>query len=517
MSHHRVAADETPLGVTLARVVMRRWYVVLLPILVVPAAAFYLSLRQPATYAAETKLLISRPQLGALLLDVSLPTEDPIRRAETARALVGVRAVAKGATARLGLPPRRVDEIARMIHVGVGRQSDILTVSASSPSAAQAIRLANAAAASYAALRRRLETGSIARARKRTDKALRLAAPGSARALELRTRLDRLATLDDLADDQAVIVDRAVSATRVSPLPVRTAQFGIALGLILGLALAYVAEALDRRVRGLGELGSILQVPVVGELPVVRRLRGLRRLPAPVRDAPLGVAAEAFRFLETNIALSPVGSRCRSVLVTSANRREGRSTTALNLALSAAESGKRVLLLELDLRHPRLGEVTGTRGTPGVAQIVRGTAALADVRIELALEREPRAPTDIGAVTVVCAGTNISNPVQYLRSAAVDSLVREACERFDLVVIDSPPLLGLRDAMIASSLVDGLLLVVDYRRARRQHLTDLLEIAGQLPAPLIGVVVNRAPRRRLSPPQAYGSHTADTGRAIRAA
>jgi tyrosine-protein kinase len=502
-------ANDTPLGQSLARVLLRRWYAFLLPILIVPAGAFYLSLRQAARYEARAEVLIARPQLGSLLVGVSLPTEDPVRRAVTEREIANSRAVASRTAAALGLPAQHADRIARMVDFSVGRQADILSVSAKSTSARESVRIANAAASAYSALRRQLEARSIGQARRRTVRALRASRPGSDTALELRARLEQLAALDDLAGAESVVLEHSHSAERVAPRPVRTAEFGLGIGFVIGLALAYLAEALDRRVRSVAELGSLLRIPVIGELPAFSRLRRRRRVALPVFSDPRGAGAEAYRFLETNIALSPVGCGCRTMLVTSAQNGEGKTTTALNLALAAAESGKRVLLLELDFRRPCLAEVIGVPDAPGVAEVAWGAATLDEVGIALEVTHGPGASEAGAGLTIAVAGSEVPNPLQYLRSTPVQALVSEAGAQFDLVVLDVPSLFGFGDAMAASSLVDGVLLVVDFRHATRPRLADLLEATDQLPAAMIGVVVNRAPRRPSTPPQAYRSPTDD--------
>jgi capsular exopolysaccharide synthesis family protein len=314
-----------------------------------------------------------------------------------------------------------------------------------------------------------------------------------------------------------VVVERAVSAERVAPQPMRTAQFGVAIAVLLGIALAYLMDTLDRRARSVAEIGSVLGFPVLGELPRMRRTFRSRRLLAPVLDAPLGPAAEAFRFLETNVTLAPVGTPHRAVLVTSAGRREGKTTVAFNFALSAAEAGKRVLLVELDFRQPRLRDATDASGACGVAEIVRGTARLSDVAIEIEVPVEPGVAPGAGSVTLVRAGKNVSNPLQYLRAEPTAALFHHGRESFDLVVVDVPPLFGVADAMVASSLVDGVLLVVDFRRANRPRLADLLDVTRQLPAPVIGVVVNHAPRRPPAPPQEFGRSIDEPKRIVRAA
>lgn len=508
---------ETPIGHTLAGVLLRRWYAVLIPLLLLPATAYYLSSRQDATYEAATKVLVARPQISAALLDAPIPSQDPIRRAETERELAGMRDVAALAVERLGLPTTSVASVAEMISVQTDRLTDILSLTARTPSRRQSVRFANAAAAAYVTLRRRLETDGIERAKARAQALLDKARPGSALAAEEQQRLDRLATLEDLAGNSVVIVERAVTAEKVAPTPARTAQLGAGLGLLLGIALAYLMEALDRRARGSAQIGRALGLPILGEIPGIRRLRGRGRVPAPVRDAPFTEASEAFRFLETNVALSPVGGRCRTVLVTSAGRREGKTTVAFNVALSAADAGKRVLLLELDFRHPRVADTLEVAVSGGVAEILRGTASLDDVDMLLPVAPQPGTRAGASGLTVVCAGTRISNPMQYLRSAAIQTLVQQAAERFDLVVIDAPPLFGQGDAMVAASLADGVLLVVDARVARRSRLLRLRDVTEQLPAPLIGVAVNRAGSRSPTPPQEHGRKPAEPGRVIRAA
>ena len=201
----------------------------------------------------------------------------------------------------------------------------------------------------------------------------------------------RLKTLELLQTPNRV-VRPATGAFQTEPRPQRVAFLGAILGLVLGLGIALLWETLDKRVRSESEIEDTIGVPVLARLAEpYGRLRRNRRL-ASIHE-PHSAQAEAFRMLRTTVEFANLELGARSILVTSAVQREGKSTTIANLAAAFAQSGRRVILVDLDLRQPSLAAFFRRAGQPGVAEVVRGEAALGDALLSVAMPEAEFTPS----------------------------------------------------------------------------------------------------------------------------
>lgn len=299
-----------------------------------------------------------------------------------------------------------------------------------------------------------------------------------------------------------------VEIVNLAPLPTGPVDSGrgwkIGLGLVLGLMLgvggAFAREAANTSIRRRGEIRKVLHLPDLATIPQVgghSRLGGRIRLPQRKRpaarllpggdDLPLVTAAEvassgaeAYRTLRTNLLFSRVGERFRSVVVTSAGAGEGKSTIAANLAVAFAKQGKRVLLVDCDLRRPRLHEFFQMDREPGLTHLLSGTEPVAEV-----VRRTP-----VEGLFVVTCGTPPENPAEMLGSGAMRGLLEHAESRFDLVVLDTPPVLAASDSSVLGTLVDGVVLVVRAGHTAREAARDALRQLSAVGANVVGAVLN---------------------------
>jgi capsular exopolysaccharide synthesis family protein len=259
------------------------------------------------------------------------------------------------------------------------------------------------------------------------------------------------------------------------------------LGLLLGLALAYLAQRLDRRVHDPETVEEILGKPVIASVPRARSLVQALAGPSTIEAAP----AEAFRTLRTNLRYFDLGRPIKSIVVASAMEGEGKSTVAWYLAAAAAETGADVLLIEADLRRPTFAERLPTSlGGPGLAQAIAEGSPLRTVA-----RRTQTTADDIAfssEIDVVPAGDMPPNPSELLASPVARELISDAVAAYDLVVIDTPPATVVSDATPLMSIADAVLVVVRLRRTRRDRLAQLRDLLDSLGAPLIGAVVNDA-------------------------
>lgn len=257
---------------------------------------------------------------------------------------------------------------------------------------------------------------------------------------------------------------------------------GLIGGLLLGIVLAYVIEALDTRVRGVRELRLVTDAPVLGRLtqevappsgPVV-----LRRSRGP--------EAEEYRQLASNAQFLRPANGPLTIVVSSSGAGEGKSSVAVNLALALAEVSQRVLLVDGDLRSPSVADRLGVASGTGLSTLLVGRARFADV----VQSWGPR------GLSVLTAGPVPPNPTQLLSSATMTKLSAEIAERFDVVVYDTTPVLGVTDALLLARSADGVVLVANTRRLRRPQLQEALEALARADVRLFGIVLAEPPSRR---------------------
>jgi capsular exopolysaccharide synthesis family protein len=311
--------------------------------------------------------------------------------------------------------------------------------------------------------------------------------------LALQERAQTLATLAAIPSGAVQLVAAArVPLSPSSPRVSRNVLVGALLGLLIGVGMLILMERYDQRIRDPEELQDIYGVPLLGIIPESRTIaRGQLR---GVLNGAVASAAEfeAFNFLRAHLRYFEVDRPIRTLVVASAMSDDGKSTVALNLSVAAANMGGRVLLLEADLRRPTLAEACGVPRGPGLADVVIGAVGVGDALRVVDVGRADAAPLSAhGQLTVLVAGAvTPPNPAELLESAAMERFLKQVAQRFDFVVIDTPPLGAVSDAFALLRVVDGVIVVNRIAYGRRDsafRLRQTLEAAG---APLLGVVAN---------------------------
>ena len=474
--------EEKPIDLrALLRVLRRRYRVILLFAVLVPAAALAFSLLAEKQYTAKSTLLFRDPQLDQKLFGSSFVqgSQDDARQAATNLSLVSLDVVA-ARTARAvdhGMTPTTVQN---KVNAKAEGQADIASIEATDPDPRFAARLANAFAREYITFRRGADRAKVAEARKLVQNQLDSLPPGSedsANARSLRQRLQELEILTSLQTGNAEQVQVAeIPTTPSSPRPVRNTVVGFLLGLLLGLGFAFLIERLDRRLRDADELAQIFGRPILTRVPASRELEDR------TRPLPAG-AGEAFRMLRANLRYFNVDSDVRSVLVTSPQPGDGKSTVGWNLAVAAATAGTRTLLIEADLRRPSLARWTRVAPGLGLSGVLSHQAGFDEAVAHVPLGDER-------AVDILFAGPLPPNPDELLESEGMRDVIRMAEEEYELVVIDTPPTSVVSDAIPLVNEVTGVIVVGRLDRTTRDSATHLANQLDNLGGRVLGVVVN---------------------------
>jgi len=272
----------------------------------------------------------------------------------------------------------------------------------------------------------------------------------------------------------------ALPATPVAPKTQQNIVIGLILGLLVGIGSALLINALDRRVKTKEQLEEIADRPVVGAIPFRQkedREEGAAHI-VPFREGH-SPAAESFRRLRTNLQFLNVDRPPRVFVVSSSVATEGKSETAVNLSLALAEAGNSVLLIEADLRRPRVVNYMSMPDKVGLTNILSGQAVFEDVVQE----------TRYDGVDLLACGPLPPNPSELLASDMARGLLDSLREKYDYVIIDSPPLLPVTDGALLAREADGALLVVRSQRTTRDQVEQAVSNLQQADANLLGVVM----------------------------
>ena len=286
---------------------------------------------------------------------------------------------------------------------------------------------------------------------------------------------------------KATVVQPAATpgATDTPDVP-RNLMLGAVLGLLLGVGAGLLRDVLDARVKGESDVQRVTQEPVVGAIAYDKNAP---EHPLVVEIDPHSPRAEAFRTLRTNLRYIDADNQPKTLVFTSTIPGEGKSTTTANLALTLAQSGATVCLIEGDLRRPRLLDYLGLENAAGMTDVLVGRADLDDVL-------HPWGES----MSVLGCGPIPPNPSELLGSGAMTRLIEILEARFDYVIIDSPPLLAVTDAAILSTQADGVIVVVGTKLVRRDQLDRALGSLQKVDADVLGLVLNRLP---IKGPDAY--------------
>lgn len=409
------------------------------------AVAF--SLLTTPLYQASTRLFVSTTE-GSSLTDAYQGNRFSQERVVSYAELLMGETLAQRAIDKLGLEVT-AKELQKNVKASAKLDTVLINVNVTDKSPVRARDIANALSNEFVAMVRELET------------------PENGARPDARVVVEQRASIPD---------------EPVIPKTSRNIAIGLVLGLALGVGLALVRDLMDNTVKDADTLEEITDTGVVGTIPLDKERR---RQPAISFENDNTAIAEAFRKLRTNLQFLAVDNPPRVIVVTSSMPSEGKSTTAINIALALAEAEHNVVLVDGDMRRPMLHKYLDLVGPVGFSTVLSGAASLDE-----ALQK-----TRFPGLTVLTSGAVPPNPSELLGSQSARKLLSELRTQFDYVIVDSTPLLAVTDAAILAAGADGVLIMARFGQTKRDQLRHAVGNLESVGAPLLGAVFTLMPTR----------------------
>jgi capsular exopolysaccharide synthesis family protein len=254
------------------------------------------------------------------------------------------------------------------------------------------------------------------------------------------------------------------------------------IGLVLGIGLAVARDVLDRSVSSLEHVEEVSSAPVLASIGFDSQIK---KSPLLTDLGAFASRTEAFRLLRTNLQFLDLEQQPRSLVITSAVPGEGKTVTAANLAVALAQAGRKVLLVDGDLRRPRVAALLDLDGAVGLTSVLVGTATLDDaIQVH-----------DASGLHFLASGPKPPNPTEILQSRVTHDLLKRLRDDFDMVIVDAPPLLPVADAAVIATATDGAIVVARHGKTSRDQLREAVTRLENVGARVFGVVINMIPRR----------------------
>lgn len=489
-----------------AQVLWRRKLIVIVTTLAVPALVVGFSMTQPKAYEAIARVMVENQSPGlSAAIGSNYNSGDPDdRQIQTLANFVvtpEIAAAALGPAANEAAIEHALEHVKAEGDAG----ANIITVTADSPDAAKASDMANSFADAFVDWRREQEQQALKEAITLIDAQLQSASPDTFAYQTLVERRRQLDVVKALTTGGVSVGEAAQKPLLpASPRPKRDGALALGAGLLLGIGLAFLRDALDVSVHNVQELETLTDLPVVGEIPEFKKDEG-----KPGRivalDDPRGPAAEAYRFLRANLEFVDFNHTVKSLLITSQLPQQGKSTTIANLAISLLRTGKKVAVVEGDLRRPTLHRLFNVPNANGVSSVVAGVTTLGDALTQLtfdshgphvatARKRAGEAAPDDGVtqdlrLTLLTSGPLPPNPGEVVTSEQYANVIAELQKTHDLVLVDAPPMLLVGDAVALAGKVDGVLVVLRLEETTRDSVANIEEYVKRVPARTLGLVV----------------------------
>jgi capsular exopolysaccharide synthesis family protein len=440
------------------RVLREQWIVLLLAIVLGLAGAAAVYFIKPQQYTAQLTMYVSSQGADTTQAAFQGAQLSQDRVASYTELLTSPR-VTSDVISQLGLA-ETPDELAKKMTASSKLDSVLLDVTVTDPDPQRAVDIVNAVGQVF---------------------------PDLVAELERPTKPDATPAVAVRVVQSARLPDMASSAGLKTTL-----ALGVLAGVLVGVGGALLRNAADVSVKSPEQLVSAAGAPNLG---VIAYDSQVPKRPLIVHEDPQSPRSEAFRQLRTNLQFVDVDNPRKVIVVTSAMPGEGKTTTTVNLAIALASAGARVLLIEADLRRPKVSTLLGLERTVGLTSVLSGRVVAEQV-IQ---------PWGEGVLDVMASGPLPPNPSELLASRHMNEMLSDLRRRYDIVLIDSPPLLPVTDAAAIAPVTDGVILICRFKQTNRAHVEAAASAVKAVSAPLLGTVFTMVPG---SGPHAYAQYNA---------
>jgi receptor protein-tyrosine kinase len=515
------------------QVLRRRRFVVLAVLIAIPAIVLVLSLNQPRSYQAISRVMVeSQSATINAITGQNLGTQQvDDREVATLSSFVVTPSVTKAVLNQLGWNEAPLHVMEQVVATP-DLNANVINIAANQPTSARSAELANAYATQFVAWRQTMQQAALQSAIELTVKQLANLAPGSSDYQSQLARKNQLEILKTLTGGGVSIGELADNPTApASPKPIRNTALALGAALVLGVGLAFLREALDVKIHTIDDLEQLAAVPVIttiDQLPKEYRRNGK----LVTLEDPRSPVAEGYRMLRTNLEFINFNRDLGVILVTSPLPSQGKSTTIANLAVVLLKSGKKVAVVEGDLRRPTLHSYFKVPNDVGLTSVIAGTVPLDQAVRVLTLREsapvlrtpdlltEPKRSTRVDAsgapiavavkreqaaaasavgsleLRLLTSGPLPPNPGEIATSKQLSDLLDALKADNDYVLVDAPPMLAVGDAAAIAGKVDGVIVIVRLDETTRDMVSQVNTFLERVPSRALGIVVAGASRSK---------------------
>jgi len=518
--------EEASLGRYLGVLRDRKWWIIASVVLLVAVAGWRSLVVAVPTYNATSSILRQNSSLDQALFDTQIfKLRDPQRDLQTGSQLIKVGTVAEMVKKDLG-SPRSVGQLRGMVMATPNLDTDIIGITAFSTDPAEAAAVANSFATQFILYRQAADRAALAQARVRVEQELAgmtEAERASQRGVVLSQKSEELGILESMQTGGFEVVQVAgVPGSPSSPRPVRSAILALAAGLFMGGLLAFGVDFLDRRIKTTDTLEKEFGLPVLATIPRIPRIR------VPEVNAPSNGAVgfsdqsphfvESFRTLRSNLKYFEFDRQIRTIAITSGLPGEGKTLTTVNLAVSLALSGARVAVIEADLRRPMLHRYLRLSNGAGVSNVLAGAHTLGQVMQRARIDqqgvvnfRSEQDPSRRLERNLLCltSGPLPPNPAELIGSQQMKTLIDDVAALADYVLIDTPPVLVVADALSLVALVDAVIVCARLNSSKIDEAREARTLLQRTGAHTLGLVAGGRRERGRRHRDRYGYYVSE--------
>ncbi|MBN1629045.1 MAG: AAA family ATPase [Thermoleophilia bacterium] len=508
------------------RIAWERAWIIILAILVVVGIALYVSLTTTPMYSSAASLVYQKNDMDTVVSGYGLYNYDYDRDRTIATAVAAIgssQTLAEAVKAQLASPDP-ADKYLGMVSAGATEGSDVVSVQAVSTDPREAAVVANAYADQFIIFRQNADRATVAAARdvvKQQLDALTADELEGGYGLLLQDKYETLRILESMQDGRFSLLRRAsVPNDPYTPQTTRNAVLALVVGLVLGAGIAILIEYLDKRVKDEKTLERVTGLPVLASVPAVggkwRESREGQRSNSVVGfEGSSSILLESFRTLRSSLQYFDVNGTLSTIIVTSGLPREGKSVTTVNLAVSLALSGHRVVILEADLRRPMMHQYLSLDNQAGLSSVLAGKASIAKasqlVQMDVLVPAKERMEQGEGGSlslrkNLYClpSGPLPPNPAELLGSARMGQIIHELKRTCDYLLIDTPPILPVSDALLIAPHADAVLLAARLHASTRGELEEVRSLLDRAGVRAIGVVAGGVKKKHSYYKRGYG-------------